>query len=323
MISFPWTTAAFRHQPWGLEMIWFSCEAWQTEWRTARLAERCENPTPAKKTWRSCQRWWTKKIIGKWMDLYGFLYISLWHCPLNHFFCSLSHLRDAKKTVIIAVFPLFSYCLKVAGFGEQTLWWTLMCSQFHEGWGLLGHCHCHVLSSTSRLPGLSHVFPYQPISKVRSEPVSPKLRHFQLRTEVSSWSLHSLHFLHSLGLAWHWNLTSWCDLVARNDSTCGHLCLEHWTTSCFIQRKQEASPSITRPRKRRKSDAICILRAAVAPVQDSGVNCLLNGALWSSMTFQCCCNTSTEHTESNTHSHCHGNLNHEACWQTSQLATTP
>ena len=37
------------------------------------------------------------------------------------FFCSLSHLRDAKKPVITAVFPLFSYCLEVAGFGEQTL----------------------------------------------------------------------------------------------------------------------------------------------------------------------------------------------------------
>lgn len=109
MISFPWKTAAFRHQPWGLEMIWFSCEAWQTEWRTARLAERCgSNPTPAK-TWRNCQRWWTKTcfFVGKWMDLYDFLYISLWHCPLNHFFCSLSHLRDAKKLLLLQFLLFF------------------------------------------------------------------------------------------------------------------------------------------------------------------------------------------------------------------------
>lgn len=241
-----------------------------TNWmKNCKTCREVRKPNPCEKNMAKLPKMMNKNIFF-YRKMNGPLWFPI-HFPLALsieplFFCSLSHLRDAKKPVITAVFPLFSYCLEVAGFGEQTLWWTLMCSQFHEGWGLLGHCHCHVLSSTSRLPGLSHVFPYQPISKVRTEPVSPKLRHFQLRTEVSSWSLHSLHFLHSLGLAWHWKLTSWCDLVARNDSTCGRLCLEHWTTSCFIQRKQEASPSITRPRKRRKSDAICILRAAVAPV---------------------------------------------------------
>ena len=122
MISFPWTTAAFRHQPWGLEMIWFSCEAWQTEWRTARLAERCENPTPAKKTWRSCQRWWTKtfffnrKMNGPlWFPIHFPLALSIE--PL--FFLFTQSFERCKKTCYYCSFSSF-FLLSGSGW----IWWA-------------------------------------------------------------------------------------------------------------------------------------------------------------------------------------------------------